>query len=176
MREGLKRKKFAAHPQMRALQGRHHARGQEAPESGRFKGLWGFQRGLRGESELPCPLWPSPGRRPARRRFVVTQFVIIASLSEGERTSGGAREDGGISISSFALSGLSRIPLKRFFAGDFQSPCQKGLPLGCTVRLLTLYSLAHSGLHRVRFGFRSYSKSFYTLRFAIAPPTRLSLR
>ena len=127
--------------------GRHHARGQDAPESGRFKGLWGFQRGLRGESELPCPLWPSPGRRPARRRLVLTQFVIIAFLSEGERTSGGAREGGGLSISPFALSGLSRIPLKRFFAGDFQSPCQKGHPLGergaasdvlipCTLRLL----------------------------------------
>ena len=154
---------------MRALQGRHHARGLEAPESGRFKGLRGFKRGLRGKSKSPCPLLPSPGRRPARRRLVLTKFVIIVFLSEGKRTSGGAREGGGLSISPFALSGLSRIPLKRFFAGDFQSPSQKGLPLGGTVQLLTLESLAHSGLHRVRFGFRSSPQRFHTLRFAIAP-------
>ena len=134
-----------AHPQMRAPQGGGLSdRGQDAPARNRFKGLRGFKRGLRGKSKSPCPLLPSPGRRPARRRLVLTKLIIIASLSEGERTSGGAREGGGLSISPFALSGLSRIPLKRFFAGDFQSPCQKGLPLGCTMRLLTFYPLAHA--------------------------------
>ena len=118
--------------------GGHSGRGQDAPAKNRFKGLRGFKRGLRGKSKSPCPLLPSPGRRPARRRFVLAKSVIIDPLSEGERTSGGAREGGGLSISPFALSGLSRIPLKRFFAGDFQSPCQKGLPLGCAKRLLTL--------------------------------------
>ena len=66
-------------------------RGQDAPAKNRFKGLRGFKRGLRGKSKSPCPLLPSPGRRPARRRLVLTKLVIIAFLSEGERTSGGAR-------------------------------------------------------------------------------------
>ena len=62
MREGLKRKKFAAHPQMRALQGRHHARGLEAPESGRLKGVMGVQRDLRGEIAIPPgPSGPTGG-------------------------------------------------------------------------------------------------------------------
>ena len=158
---------------MRVPQGRHHARGLEAPESGRFKGLRGFKRGLRGKSKSPCPLLPSPGRRPARRRLVLTKLVIIAFLSEGERTSGGAREGGGLSISPFALSGLSRIPLKRFFAGDFQSPCQKGLPLG--VHGAT--SDAFLPRTRVaRFGFYLSAQYFHTLRFTIAPPPQLSFR
>ena len=107
---------------MRAPQGRHHARGLEAPESGRFKGLWGFQRGLRGESELPCPLWPSPGRRPARRRLNLSTFVIIAFLSEGERTSGGARGTMGDCDLPPKVPLDSHYPLQTPTLGDFQSP------------------------------------------------------
>ena len=63
----------------------------KSPAKNRFKGLRGFKRGLRGKSKSPCPLLPSPGRRPARRRLVLSKLDKIVSLSEGARTSGGAR-------------------------------------------------------------------------------------
>ena len=42
--------------------GRHHARGQDAPESGRLKGVMGVQRDLRGEIAIPPgPSGPTGG-------------------------------------------------------------------------------------------------------------------
>ena len=42
--------------------GGHHARGQDAPESGRLKGVMGVQRDLRGEIAIPPgPSGPTGG-------------------------------------------------------------------------------------------------------------------
>ena len=110
-------------------------------------------------------------RAPSERETILSNFDKTSRLRAGRLPGEGKRGQGDfdfplspllnpVPLPNFQFVNGSRIatelansqlafpnPLKRFFAGDFQSPCQKGLPLGVHgVTSDTLIPRAHCAL------------------------------